>query len=765
MRHDETLTTRAGIVYGFMLAPGNHGFSTTTNPFASKSATGDRTYSDYEATAALALSDLSGGLGQDRLISATKYWTGRNIDTRGRRTVLGPYQHEITGIGLNSQVSAELALATTTWQAVYTTAYQRVATKFIPITTGAMDHFLILLKKTVGAGAVTVMVKTDVAGLPGVAMDTQTVSEQSVFGSWMKITVTLSTPITLNAGTPYWVEVTHAGTDTGAVAWGWATTGTSVYWNGSAYVALAGQGIFWYEDAETQPDTQPTFLTGSGEDGVQRTWLWAGRRLYYIDAASTVQPVLIGGAAFEAPNEITSVAWFKGTGDSHRYLYIALGASTDGLKFDADLLGTPTMSTVTGSKAEILTVHDNKLWKSLSGAVTYSTNGSTWAGSAGEVGDSSYPVRSLLSWNGALWAGCIDGLFKITYSGTTLTVLKQLDFTPLAEASNFSMMVVHQGDLWFNVASGIIRYTTGGVVTPTAPEIGVNINENERRTYRAAVSTVTTLFVAGEATPGNETTILAYAENGWHPIITLPRAGESCRSLAIDPSLYGASPRLWYGAGLQVAYAVMPTASQLRWTYADADYEASGEFTSSWFDTNLQTINKDWMTLQVHADGLAVDHQEIVIAYQMTEGGVWTTLGNAVVSGISSFSFPVDSYGPKIRLKLTLTTDDYTKTPNLIAVVLKFLERPDAVHTHLRTYRMGPGVADRNGNALQTSVAQCITNLQALASEKEPLSWRAWYGTVRAAHIIMYNATEIRSEQIQGGDEGSITVVVRLQEV
>jgi len=120
-----------------MLAPGNHGFSTTTNPFASKSATGDRTYSDYEATAALALSDLSGGLGQDRLISATKYWTGRNIDTRGRRTILGPYQHEITSVSLNSQVSAELALASTTWQAVYSATYQRVATRFIPTTTGA----------------------------------------------------------------------------------------------------------------------------------------------------------------------------------------------------------------------------------------------------------------------------------------------------------------------------------------------------------------------------------------------------------------------------------------------------------------------------------------------------------------------------------------------------------------------------------------------------------------------------------------------------
>jgi len=98
MRHDETLTTRAGTVYGFMMAPGNHGFSTTTNPFASKSATGDRTYSDYEATAALALSDLSGGLGQDRLISATKYWTGRNI-SRSLPTRDCERLAQLTGIG------------------------------------------------------------------------------------------------------------------------------------------------------------------------------------------------------------------------------------------------------------------------------------------------------------------------------------------------------------------------------------------------------------------------------------------------------------------------------------------------------------------------------------------------------------------------------------------------------------------------------------------------------------------------------------------
>lgn len=765
MRFDETLTTSAGDIYGFMLAPGNQGFSTTSNPFAAKSATGDRTYGDYEATAALALSDLSGGMGQDRLVSATKYWTGSSIDTRGKRLVLGPDQHAIVSASLDMQANVELVGGTTTWQPCYASTRQRLATRFVPTTTGAMDHFIILLKRDVGAGAVTVAVKTEVGGLPGVALDTQTISAQSVFGAWIHITITISASVVLNAGVPYWIEVAHAGTSTTAVSWGWASSGTSVYWNGSSYVSLSGQGIFWYENAETQPDTLPTFLVGSGEDGIQRVWLYAGRRLYYINAASQVQPVMIGGSVFEFPNEITGAAFFKGTGDSHRYLYVALGATTDMVKFDADIVGAPTMATVASSKGEVLAVHDNKLWRSLTGSVQYSTNGSTWAGSGGEVGDSSYPVQALISWNAALWAGCADGLFRVTYTGTTLTVIKQVDFTPLAEATNFSMMVIHLGDLWFNIATGIVRYTSGGVVTPVAPEIGVNISQNERHVFTAAVSAITTLFVAAQASPGNETVILAYAENGWHPIISLPRRGDAVASLALDPSLYGVSPRLWYSAGLQVHYSVMPTGGQLRWTYADADYEANGQLVTSWFDTNLQTIDKDWMTLQVHADKIAAGHQYMTCYYQLSETDTWHIVGTVTASGVSSFAFPALSFSPKIRLRIDLYSDDSTLTPHLIAVVLKFLERPEAIHTYARTYRMGPHVSDRNGTPLGRSVAQCVADLQALASQKEPLAWRPWWGGTKTVHIMIYNATEVRAEMIEGEDEGHIMVVVRLQEV
>lgn len=103
---DETLTTADGDVVGFMLAPGSQGFSSTSNPFAVKATQGDRSYSDYDAQQALAMSDLSGGIGQDRLIVPTKYWTGRNVDTRGKRVILGPEQHMIGTANLDTNVAA-----------------------------------------------------------------------------------------------------------------------------------------------------------------------------------------------------------------------------------------------------------------------------------------------------------------------------------------------------------------------------------------------------------------------------------------------------------------------------------------------------------------------------------------------------------------------------------------------------------------------------------------------------------------------------------
>lgn len=771
---DETLTTADGDVYGFMLAPGNQGFSSTSNPFAVKATQGDRSYSDYDAQQALAMSDLSGGIGQDRLVVPTKYWTGKNIDTRGKRVILGPEQHFLNTPSLDANVAAGLEAGLLAWHYIYTGGRSKMAARLGLSTDVTIDHYLIYLRATVDASTITVSLCNDDAGVPGSVIDAYTVprADYDARGKWVEITPALGTTVSLSSESLYWVMVEHSGV-ADSVAWGVVPDLTELsvteyhvnYYNGSAWVDDDAWAVLWIESAITSPDTFPTFLVGAGEDEINRVWMWAGRRLYYITASSGIACVVYGGT-YEFPNEITDACFYKGTGDSHRYLYIALGG-TDMVKFDCNITGTPTMSTVTGSKATRLCVHDNKLWRYYNGAVQYSTDGSTWAGSAGEIGDSSYTARKMVSWDGSLWVGCDDGLFKVVY-GTALTVVRQIDLTAQASPNNFSFMTVHQADLWFSLGEGIIRYTNGDVVVPMTPSTGADQEDEERFVFRAAYSTLTTLFVVGIGAINNESSILAYAESGWHPIVTFARTGDECVSLAIDPALYGPIPRLWFSAGLQVGYVKMPTMGQLRWTY-DVDYAETGELLTSWFDGNLMTIEKDWSAIEVDAERVGEGAApNIQVYYRTQEGGTWTLAGTVTEVGYTAMALASPaSHSTKIQLKVVLNRGTWLAeddTPHLLGLVIRYLERPAIIHTHTRTYRMGPHTHNRIGTEVQKSLAQQITDLRTLASEAEALTWRTWYGATYQVAIMMYNATEIRNE-VGGNDVGYVLVSVRLQEI
>lgn len=771
---DETLTTADGDVVGFMLAPGSQGFSSTSNPFAVKATQGDRSYSDYDAQQALAMSDLSGGIGQDRLIVPTKYWTGRNVDTRGKRVILGPEQHMIGTANLDTNVAAGLEAGTVDWFQIGDTD-TKLAVRFSTATEVRASHYMVYLRASIPASTITVDLCNDSAGAPDTAdpVSTATLSREdySARGRWVQIDI--GDTITFGAGTFYWVVVSHSGADED-VAWAVVPDPTEAiseahgyYYNGSSWAESSSWPLLWIEPADTAPDALPTFLVGAGEDNIVRLWAWAGTRLYYVNSSDTLTPVVTASVVFEFPNEITDACFYKGTGDSHRYLYVALGG-TDMVKFDCDITGTPTMSTVTGSKATRLCVHDNKLWRYYSGAVQYSTDGSTWAGSSGEIGDSSYTARRMVSWDGALWIGCDDGLFKCTYATSTLTVVRQVDLTAQASPNNFAFMTVHQADLWFSLGEGIIRYTNGDVVVPMTPSTGADQEDEERFVFRAAYSTLTTLFVVGIGSVNNYTSILAYVEAGWHPVVTFPRTGDDCVSLAVDPSLYGPIPRLWFSAGLQVGYVKMPTMGQLRWTY-DVDYAEQGELVTSWFDGNLMTVEKDWSAIEVDAERVGSGAApNIEVYYRTEEGGAWTLAGTVTEVGYTVMALASStSHSTKIQLKVILNRGTWLSqddTPHLLGLVIRYLERPAIIHTHTRTYRLGPHTRNRIGTEVQRSLADQIADLRALAGEAEALTWRTWYNATYTVAIMMYNATEIRNE-VGGLDVGYVLVSVRLQEI
>src|SRR3989338_416651 len=100
-RGDEKFTASA-VDYEFLFPKRGGGLGlSSANPFPQKTVTGERSYADYDVLSALALADLSGGMGQGRLVDATKYFDAFDADARGGRLVLAPRVTAIEATGLN----------------------------------------------------------------------------------------------------------------------------------------------------------------------------------------------------------------------------------------------------------------------------------------------------------------------------------------------------------------------------------------------------------------------------------------------------------------------------------------------------------------------------------------------------------------------------------------------------------------------------------------------------------------------------------------
>jgi hypothetical protein len=814
-RVDETFTL-AGTAYEFMLAQGAQGFS-SSSPFAPRVVQGDRKFSDYDPFSSIGFSDLSGGMGQDRAEDVTKYYDAQNVDARGGRLVLGPSIHNtvaVTPWGVNSLSVSPYVINT------YLPGYfpvdsvrTKVATTFVlsGSSSSTVYRVYLALRTLTAAGTITVNIYAT-GGSPavptGAALATATLGRFQrnggrAAGGWVE--AVFATPVALTRGTTYWLSVEHSGTADTVGWWGMHGSGTVLFWRDGAWRDNAtdtalypgatqhfGELAFWI-DAPPWRDGPLTFLIGAGADLVARLWGWVGRSVYYFGSNGLPTIVENGSSAIHITDaDIQHAVWFRHTGTTTHSLYLAVGDSHPMAVFNGSigsevwslLAGTIAGGTLEDIHATCLTIHDGMLWRATNAnEVSAMQDGTAW-GTECKVGGANYPVRSMLSWNGYLWVGKDDGLYRIDSStGSPITTLPTvqlvIDFQSMIDSNNFSIMLDHQGDLIFNIANGLFKYTTGGVLTPITPTNGLYLSAAERAYYKAAVSTVSTLWVLAEAPVGigTGTSLLAYVDGHWHPVTTLARYGDMARSIIMDLGLYDDAPRLWFNAGLETVYVKMPDTTTRRWLCTNMDYLSAGNLTTSWIDGGIRTIDKDWLEVQVHATnvGSGAGEPYIAIYWRPDEDTPWelvpnlldTTNHRVIAPGLSTCSFPVNSYGGKAQLNIALyrgTLNSVVVTPIIEAIVLKYLERPKDLRAFTRTYELSH-MADRSGTARTRTVAAQIADLSTLRNAKEPLTLRTWYGTTYTVHMTDYQAAEQIEWRDDVQDEGRVIVTMKLIEI
>lgn len=795
-----------GTDYRFMLGRGTHA-NTSSSPFAPKTVTGDRSYADYDAISALSLTDFSGGMGQERLTEVTRYYNGFNVDTRSGTVVLGPkvYLNDLGGTTFPATGDSYIAIGGSGAAGVYA----KVATKFTtPSYMVALKRIRLFLRGDNGTGPVTVNLCANETNAPGTVLATAYVvlGELRAYGQW--VSAVFSSPIaspTIIGNATYWITVENSdaaknvywlgdgfGTpEVEAAVIGGSATG-AVYTDG-AWVTNSLMFCHWADDYNTHFDTPPRLLLGSGDDGIARVWAVAGSCVYYLSATPSMTPIMDGTSAKLLPAGIHDALWHRTATDPYDKLYLALANDEDMQTWTGLSGDTWDTTTFAGFSAIKLATYSNLLVFAHDRNSINVYDGATGpdADKSLEIGTATYQIRNMVAWDGSLWVGKDDGLYEVTIPAgfpTTgsMSCVKVIDLLDVADESNFSMMLIHHGDLYFSCNNGILRYTSSKVLTPVAPDTALNFVPNQRVVFRAGVSALGALWVIAEGGVANGTSLdykagydsieigpsvlYAYQEGSWHPVVSMPYIGMlPVRSLVVEPGWYGEFPRLWFGLGQYVAYVDMPTTTYRRWLIPNCEYVDTGYLLTSWIDGGIHTVDKDWMTVEIHATACHGGTSDTVeVLWRASENDEFVSIGTVTVDDdIQTLYFPTGSYSLKCQLKFVLerSITDATTTPRIEAVVLKYMERPDDVRSLTRVYRLEDRLEMRNGVQVTRSLTQQLEDLRTLRRAKEPLTLTTWYGKTYTVHIVDYSTSELPNEQRGTRDKGIMSVVVRYQEV
>jgi hypothetical protein len=786
-RGDEAFTLN-GVTYDFIFprSPSGLGFA-SASPFAPKSVTGERTYQDYDPLSAVAFSDLSGGMGQEYATDVTKYSTAYKIDARGGRIVLGPQAHiqtDYSCLTTQDETNLQAWLAAAYGNTVSPTAtpeidvnnYAAIFGFICPDDTVQMERIWLPLAATFDLGTINVTLFGPTYNI----LQTTTIPQADLRPQLTWVAAKFATMQALTPGVQYWVQVSLA-TVTGGTLTIWcgsdATQVVNTYlWQGGAWVNHHYRTPVLLVDPDLAPAGPPKYVMGAGADGVTRLWCYYGRRVYYINSLSL--PIVTPDST-PAPHalgaDVLDAVWWQASGDTAPWLWLALGDSTDMARYDGNVghEDAASWADIAGKKALRFCAQDSVLYRAYDTNHIDGTLDGTFTSTASHVGGSEYPILNMCVWDGNIWVGKADGLYKVTpdagypTSGDCL-VTRVIDFSAMADSNNFSMLLVHQGDLVFNVGQGIMKYTSGEVLTAITPETGLNTPTSNRSIYRAGCSTVNALYVVAEAPLDvGPATLYVYVAGNWHPITNSARGGDLARSVIVEPGFYGALPRVWWSRMHQVTYHQMPTMTQKRWLVNGVDWASTGYIILPWVDGNIRTINKDWIQVQVAARNVSATGPYIKVFWRPDEATAWVQLGiNVTTTGITLLSFPAQSYGSKAQIKVELwsgTLNGTTVSPEVEAVVVKYLERPADSQSFTRMYELSTHALWRNGLPNTLNLAQQVTQLSTLRNSAEPLTWYPWFGGNYQVHIVNYSATELHEAEVSGADTGTIVVMVQLQ--
>jgi hypothetical protein len=382
-------------------------------------------------------------------------------------------------------------------------------------------------------------------------------------------------------------------------------------------------------------------------------------------------------------------------------------------------------------------------------------NGGTW-GQAIEVGKDDHDILQVFDVNGKLVVGKEDGLYEyLTIEGNKFVNIWAGAAATIAN-DNFTRGIMYGGMFYTIVGeTGFWRYNGAAweslehiIQSPGFNDLGNRIRAfgTDGQWLHLVVEDLNSDSISKECW------LLAlkeYAGGGWS-VHTLCKFVMSDGIDMMTFRVSGGTNRFLYINGDVNDRAFthriqLPNRTNTPRLATNKDLPLSGTFTTSYMDWNRPQVVKAANRFSIISESAAVG-QTVTVAYQKDDETSFTNINSSGsvfnASPQQTIALNENVTGRRIRFRVTLTTDDTSKSPVVKAFVLDTTWRPQRLRRWHITAALEDRVAGQYGVPSGIPVNRQLVRLTLLQQSNAPLKLRDIDGTTHRCHIIDMRETQ-----------------------
>jgi|GEM_PF-2110128 len=248
----------------------------------------------------------------------------------------------------------------------------------------------------------------------------------------------------------------------------------------------------------------------------------------------------------------------------------------------------------------------------------------------------------------------------------------------------------------FNLNEKIERYYSR-TMEDIGPDLDEGLPEDRQGIPSALVSYPGRVYLCMDGGDDNTSSILVYKNNGWHEIYRAPRPGLRIRAAGIQSIPGSTIKRLWFRQGADVVWLPISwnPLSDSEYTYTHEAFLETGRIYGGRRD-----IEKYFHSLKLATEQLAAG-VTIEADYKTDTSTSWIEIPDVFdTSPYQEIDLSLDNSvtGRWIQFRLRLYTTDQTKTPVVIATILKCVVIFDVKYTYSLVFRLADNDIDLLGS-------------------------------------------------------------------